>query len=495
MFKSLLLLSGSAAAALSGAQTLLALLGDTNGLAIDFATDQSIQITDAGTPANNTTSSGTVSAGALVGPGSKLTYASPSPKLCLQSTGYYAYGEHNLYLNSASPANQSITVISGTQYTIVITGSVSITWSGAYVGTTTVGTTTFTAASGTLTGGSTSGSGTVQVSAYPVVSGYISTGGSAIFSLPYEWNSSAVCQGVLVEEARTNLALYSNDFTNAAWTKSNCTTALTATGPDNVANSASTLTASAGNATALQAITSGSAARVTSVFLKRRTGSGNIQLTQDNGGTWTTQSITNAWVRYSLASVTSANPTVGIRIVTNGDAVDVAYFDHEVGAAISSPIITASASVTRAADSIAIATSAFPWGASLQTAYASVSQPGPADYHALLATSVDGDDLIRSNNSTTQAGSWLDAYGVTATAGSGSFAPGKVAIAWDGSSAAMCFNAGTVGTASGTAGLGAVTSVTIGCRLTGAITLNGYVKAVLLLPRKATNGELGTLTT
>jgi hypothetical protein len=158
--------------------------------------------------------------------------------------------------------------------------------------------------------------------------------------------------GLLNELQATNLCLRSDDFTNASWVKTTMTAAKTATGPDGVANSASTLTASAGNATALQAITSGSAARITSVFLKRRTGTGNVQVTQNNGSTWATQTLTSSWARYALVSVTSANPTVGIRIVTSGDAVDVAVFQHEVGDVATSPIPTVAATVTRAGDQI-----------------------------------------------------------------------------------------------------------------------------------------------
>jgi hypothetical protein len=172
-----------------------------------------------------------------------------------------------------------------------------------------------------------------------------------------------------VEPAATNLCLRSNDFTNASWTKSNLTAALTATGPDNVANSASTLTATAGNATALQAITSASSSRVTSVYIKRRTGSGNIDLTQDNGSTWTTQTVTSSWTRVSLAAVTSTNPTVGIRIVTSGDEVDVWCLQHETGTVVTSPIITYAAAVTRAADNIAIATTLFPLSTTAETLY------------------------------------------------------------------------------------------------------------------------------
>jgi hypothetical protein len=95
----------------------------------------------------------------------------------------------------------------------------------------------------------------------PSVDTYLATTTTARYALPLEWDENGDPLGLLVEEARTELTLYNRDFTNAAWTKSNMTTAKTATGPDGVTNSASTLTATAGNATALQAITSTSAAR------------------------------------------------------------------------------------------------------------------------------------------------------------------------------------------------------------------------------------------
>src|SRR4029450_7617101 len=64
--------------------------------------------------------------------------------------------------------------------------------------------------------------------------------------------------GLLVEDARTNLVLRSRDLTNASGTKGNATAALDQTGPDGSANSASSLLATAGNATALQSITDAS---------------------------------------------------------------------------------------------------------------------------------------------------------------------------------------------------------------------------------------------
>ena len=175
---------------------------------------------------------------------------------------------------------------------------------------------------------------------------------SAAINAPrFDYNPSTLAaRGLLIEEQRTNLALWSSDLTNVLWVKTAMTTALTATGPDGVANSATTLTATLGNATALQTIVSASAARVTSAWIKRRTGSGVIQMTQDNGVTWTAVTVTAGWTQVQIPSATAANPIIGFRIVTNADAVDVALVNHEQGTFATSAIPTTTATVTRSAD-------------------------------------------------------------------------------------------------------------------------------------------------
>lgn len=157
-------------------------------------------------------------------------------------------------------------------------------------------------------------------------------------------------KGLLIEEQRTNYALYGSDLTNAAWAATNCTTAKTATGPDGVSNSATTVTATAGNATILQAITDASNARITSCYIKRRTGTGVVNMTQDNGATWAAVTVTASWTRVSIASATLANPTIGLRLVTSGDAVDVWGFQNERGAFVTSVIPTVASTATRSAD-------------------------------------------------------------------------------------------------------------------------------------------------
>lgn len=468
---------------------------DGQGLVFDFATDQSIAIRDTTTPANSFASQGDVSNGALVGPGAKLTYTSPSLKMTMGSSGTLRYQAHNLFLNSAAPANQSVTVVSGATYSVILTGSVTTTLSGAATGTITAGTTSFTAATTTLTFGSTSGTGTVQVTRTPADLTYLATAGSALYVLPYEWNTSGVLQGIMVEEARTNLALWNSDFTNAAWTKSNMTTAQTATGPDGVSNSATTLTATAGNATALQAITSASSARITSCYIKRRTGTGNIDLTQDNGSTWATVTVTSSWTRVEIASVTSTNPTVGIRVVTSGDAVDVALFQHTIGAFVTSPIQTFASTVTRAADNIRFLTSQIPFSTSVATLFVegqvasatattSLMQFANAGLSQELRIVNVGGTALRGTASTGASASTTQ---LTANTNA------KMAAAFADSDVAIVLNGGSPGTdVTYTPALTSIDRCFFGGD--GSTFKTCLIKKAMYLPRRMTNSELQALT-
>ncbi len=163
--------------------------------------------------------------------------------------------------------------------------------------------------------------------------------------------SASSLEGYLSEPAATNNLLYCRDLTQAAaWTASNVTTAKTATGIDGAANSATTLTASANNATILQPRTLTSAARSSSAYIKRRTGTGNVYITRDGGTTWTdiTASLsTSSWYRAKIENSSVTNPSVGFKLATSGDAIDVDYVQDEAGAKVTAPIATTTATVTR----------------------------------------------------------------------------------------------------------------------------------------------------
>ena len=131
-----------------------------------------------------------------------------------------------------------------------------------------------------------------------------------------------------------NQALYSQLFSNAAWTKTNITLTATQTDP-NSGTEAFTLTAGASNATMLQSIVlDGTRNRTLSIYLKRKTGTGNISLTVD-GSTYVVTAITGAWVRYSTTLSASGTITCGIKIATSGDEVYAAWAQLEDTNAVS----------------------------------------------------------------------------------------------------------------------------------------------------------------
>ena len=121
-----------------------------------------------------------------------------------------------------------------------------------------------------------------------------------------------------------NLLAASEDLSNAAWTYTNMSVATGVTDPDGGAT-AVTLTATAANGTVYN-----SHAKVIdldylpSVWIKRRTGTGDIQL-RDGANTLQTLEVTSEWQRFSVEAQTAPTVWVGflINIAVDADAVDV----------------------------------------------------------------------------------------------------------------------------------------------------------------------------
>lgn len=194
-------------------------------------------------------------------------------------------------------------------------------------------------------------------------SGFIESVASGIPRIEHVLGTG-VRRGVLLEESRVNIVLWCSDLTNAVWVKTNITTAQTATGPDNAANSATTITASAANGTCLQTITNASVNRWQSSYVKRVTGSGGVDMTMDGGTTWVAITLTGAWARVNIPNQTVLNPVVGFRLATSGDAISVYGVQNEsvsAGGAPTSLIQTTTATVTRATENITMATSLIPF--------------------------------------------------------------------------------------------------------------------------------------
>jgi hypothetical protein len=159
--------------------------------------------------------------------------------------------------------------------------------------------------------------------------------------------------GLLIEESRTNRILWNRDASQANWVSTNITAAKDQTGIDGVASAASSLTATADGGTCIQTITLASGSRTGSVYLKRITGTGTVQVSLD-GSTYSTVDLSDTEWRRIRLSGTATNPTVGIKIATNGDAVAMDYAQVEDGAFATTPILTTTATVTRSADTASV---------------------------------------------------------------------------------------------------------------------------------------------
>jgi hypothetical protein len=216
---------------------------------------------------------------------------------------------------------------------------------------------------------------------------------AAIDAARFDYNPSTLAaRGLLLEEARTNVVLWNRDLTNAAWTSTNVTAAKTQTGIDGVANSASSITATAGNGTCLQAITLASSARFQTAYVKRLVGSGVVNMTTDNGATWTAVTVTAGWTRVSIPTQTLANPTVGFRLVTSGDSIAVDFVQNENGAFETSAIPVTTVAVTRAVDTAVMT------GANFSSWYNQTQGTFVLDAE-VTSTAVDG-HLLNANNNT-----------------------------------------------------------------------------------------------
>ena len=165
------------------------------------------------------------------------------------------------------------------------------------------------------------------------------------YNIPPVWNSKRSAYWLRVEAATTSKLGNSGDgsvrdMTLAAWTKSNTTISRTAVGVDGVANRGNIVTASLIGGTVTYAVTN-TGNGIFTAFVKRSAGYGRVLMTCDN---WVTAkdisaSLTTAnWARLSVSG-SVANPTVGFRMETSGDAIICDCMQFNGGLVASAPYI------------------------------------------------------------------------------------------------------------------------------------------------------------
>ena len=310
-------------------------------------------------------------------------------------------------------------------------------------------------------------------------------------------------RGLLIEEQRTNQALYAAQFDNATWSKSGISvTANSVVSPDGTVT-ASTITATNSNGDIYHS-TGGTAGTYTaSIYVRRKTGTGQLQwVTLDGGRTNVTQTISStSWTRISYPSTgTLTNNYFGLRIVVSGDEFYIWGAQLEAGSFATSYIPTLASSVTRSAD-VASVNTLSPWFNATEGAlfceydmFVASGQP----YQAELNDGTANNRITLYANAGVQRTYIATSGAAQVDMGVGSISNNvvyKTAVAYKANDFAITLNgvsptidnSGTIPTVSKLA-LGAYNSDSL------ANLLNGHLRRIAYYPRRLTNAELQALT-
>lgn len=350
---------------------------------------------------------------------------------------------------------------------------------------------------------------------------------TALSNIPrIHYNPSTLAKlGYLHEGARTNLALRSEVFDNASWTKADSTiVADAAVAPDGTATADRLVeTATTAAHVVYQPVAVTAAAHTASFYLKagERTWayvrfaiaagqgawfdlSNGVVGTVEAGITATISNAGNGWYRCAVTITTTAAswfPQVNTATADNvssflGDITKGIYVwgaQVELGGAASSYIPTTIAAVTRAADSLSPPLAIFNWSDTAQTFYSKFILPSISGTNGLMGRAGNGHAFYVSSGKLavydgTEA---MTANAVTADV------VAKGATAYETTNWHLCLNGGTVvNSATFSTPLGtAATALLIGSLGGAALPFDGTIQEFAIIGQCLSNAALQALTT
>lgn len=367
----------------------------------------------------------------------------------------------------------------------------------------------------------------LAVGPYPL--DYTPTTTAVVYGPRFDYNPTTLAPlGLLIEEQRTNLVTYSEQFDNAAWTKQSSVTvsANTTVAPDGT-TSGDTVTADSGLSIYQSvAATIGTtycqsvfikAGTATSILLRDDTGAGrSITINPSTGaitatsGTLVTsgsQAIQNGWWRYWFAYVADAATVRAlIRPFSAGAAQTFIVWgaQTEAGAFPTSYIPTVASTITRSAD-IASVNTLSPWYNAAEgtlfvegTVVNNIAGTSPRTYAEVGNSSSGNERFNLEARSTTSTRARITVGGVATISSVSYNALGtntKLAGAYGADGVTVCV-AGLSPVTTATSVFGTVTSLFLGNAYTqaSATNINGHLRRISYYNRRLTNAELQVLT-
>lgn len=354
---------------------------------------------------------------------------------------------------------------------------------------------------------------------------------------------SATARGLLVEEQRTNLLLYSEEFDNAAWTIDNITkTANTNVAPDGTVTADSiTESATTANHRTNQSIAKAASAITYTASVYAKTNGRNIRVSFDSGstansveagfnltsgtisvaataaGTFTNPSasitsIGNGWYRCTITGTTGTELTVrpnvwllnGTTQNYTGDGTSGIFVwgaQLEAGSFATSYIPTLASTVTRSAD-VASVNTLTPWynqsEGSLYTEAVSGGDSASYKFTAELTAAgrVDAFAIAKDSSNLVRYQA-IGASGTGFNSTDGSWTVGtvfKTAIGMALNSSLGVKNGGTAVTGATPTVLPIPVKMGIGQASDGTLQFNGHIRRLAYYPRKLSSAELQALT-
>jgi hypothetical protein len=329
-----------------------------------------------------------------------------------------------------------------------------------------------------------------------------------------EYDADGNVLGLLVEEQRTNLVTYSEDFTNAAWGKSASgagsvptVTASYAASPDGT-NSASRVQMSVGAGTTSSdysllrfTISSPPSPLMCSLWVKSNTGS-NQTFKLSYGAAGGVFTATSEWQRFDGLSANTSFADLCIRGDETGQSLDVLIWGYqgETGAFPTSYIPTSGSTATRSADLAGIPVSAFGYNqksgtvvvefkvneSSIIKRLASLNADNTSNRMDALLILANHIQLFVNDGGANQVG--INTPNI--------YTDGNVAtlaFSYEEDNYAVTLSGGTIASDT-SASVPDITQLEIGSGPTGDYA-NGYIKSIKYFPRRLTNAQLQELTT